>query len=148
MRLDQSLELKYIAVTLLVVASVVGVARLSKGEAGLCREVFQGLVKGRQSVQQRIDWGRLKAMGVDVGATYAHLPDERARAEYRRLFVEHFSKGFLQTGASLGDFVRWRVQTQTPEEVVVAVDYPAKQKTLLLTLPATGAKRIQAIQWQ
>lgn len=146
MRID-SPELKYIALTLLVVASVVGITRLSRGDAGRCREAFQGLVKGRQSVQQRIDWGRLQAMGVNVGATYAGLPDDGARAKYRRLFVEYFSKGFLHTGARLDEFVRWRVHERTPERVVVAADYPAKQKTLLLTMAVSG-KKLEGIQWQ
>ncbi|MBI4322872.1 MAG: hypothetical protein HY596_01205 [Candidatus Omnitrophica bacterium] len=146
MRID-SPELKYIAVTLLVVVALIGALRLTRSDVARCREVFQDLARGKRSVQQRIDWGQLHAIGVNVGATYAGLPDEGARVTYRRLFVEHFSKGFLQTGARLDEFVRWRVHERTPEQVVVAADYPAKQKTLLLTMAVSG-KKLEGIQWQ
>jgi len=139
--------MRYTLVTLVGIASLVLLMRMSRGEVAVGREIFQGLVTGKPSVQKRIDWAHLSAVGVEVGATYTQLPNEQAKAKYRRFFVEYFSKGFRKAGGSPKAFVRWRIQERTPAWVVVAADYPAKQKTLLLTM-ATSGRKLQGIQWQ
>jgi hypothetical protein len=105
-------------------------------------------VSGRQSVQSRIDWERLKALEVDVGATYAALPDEKEREAYRQAFIERFSRGFGSTGAGLKDFAGWRVQERAEDRTVVAADYPKKRKVLLFELSALGGRKVTGIRWQ
>jgi len=143
----KALELKYAAVMILIVIAVVGLFRMGRDEVSLCREVFRGLVEGKASVQRHIDWDHLQAMGVDVAATYGSMTTAQARAKYRRLFIEHFSKGFRSTDGELKGFVNWRIEANTPQQIVVAADYKGREKTLLFSLPASGTKKITGIQW-
>lgn len=137
------------AVWLMVAAIVLlFVLRLSQGEVAFCRNVFRNLVNGSQSAQRHIDWEHLKAVGVDVGKTYTELPNDQARAQYRKAFVSNFAMGFRRTEGNLGAFRRWRVQGRDGDRIVVAADYETKQTTLLLSIPASGKKQLEAIQWQ
>lgn len=138
----------YTVLGLVAIAGLVFVARASQGEVGFCREVLKGLAEGKPSVKGRIAWERLLALDVDVGATYQALPNEEERAKYRQAFVVSFSLGFRQQGGSVKAFQRWRVHERRGTHVVVAADYPAKQKTLLMGIPASGPKKLETIQWQ
>lgn len=137
-----------LVLVLLAAAAAMGVMRMSKTDVEFCRKVLNGLVEGRPSVQRWIDWEHLKALEVDVGATYTHLASDAERAQYRRAFVESFSKGFRQANGVLNAFRHWRVHERGDGRIVIAVEYEAKQKTLLLSLPASGKKKLEAIQWQ
>ena len=107
------------------------------------------LVNGSPSAQARVDWAHLKAMGVDVGATYTRLPNDRERDRYREAFIEHCSRGFRQSsGAGVEVFVRWRRVAQKDGRIVVAADYPAKQKTLLVGLSGDWFKKVVSLQWE
>lgn len=139
---------RYGVVVLAALAVVAVVMRLSQGEAGFCREVFRNLVNDRQAAQRQIDWEHLQAVGVDVGKTYTELPNDQARAQYRKAFVDNFAMGFRQAEGTLDSFRNWRVHARDGERVVVAVDYEAKHKTLLLSIPASGRRKLEAIQWQ
>ena len=138
----------YAAVMLGAVAVVAVVMRLTQGEVGFCRETLGNLVNDRQSAQRQIDWEHLQAVGLDVGKTYTQLPDEPARAQYRKAFVDNFAMGFRRVEGNLAAFRNWRVQTRDGSRIVVAAEYEAKHKTLLFSLPAVGDKKIEAIQWQ
>jgi len=125
------------------VAAAAAFAHLSGSpEVRLCRRVFAGLVNGNEAVRAAIEWERLKALGVDVGAAYARLPDEREQQEYQQAFVRSFAEGFQRGGATLRSFTNWRLG----EDGTVSVEYPAKQKTLRFRLSATG-KQVQEIGW-
>ena len=137
------------ALLMAIGAIAVFVMRGSGNDVEVCRRVFQGLAEGRPGVHRRIDWERLKALDVDVGAAYAALPNDQERAGYRRAFIERFSAGFRGTGGSSDAFVRWRAQGRADDgRVVVAADYAAKQKTLLLRLSGGWNKKLVGIQWQ
>ena len=140
--------LKYAALAAAMLLGGSVVMRLVQGDAGVGREIFSGLVNGRQSVHSRIDWEHLKALDVDVGATYTALPDEQQQEAYRTAFIERFSREFQSTGASLKDFSGWRLQERQDDQTIVAVDYPKKQKTLLLAVSDGGTKKLTGIQWQ
>ena len=143
----QTSVVRYGALILAAVGVVAVAMRLMQGEAGFCREVFRNLVNDRQSVQGQIDWEHLTAVGVDVGKMYAQLPNDQARAQYRKAFVDNFAMGFRRAEGSLDAFRNWRVQERGGERIVVAVDYAAKHKTLLFTIPASGQRKVEAIQW-
>ncbi|MBI3319008.1 MAG: hypothetical protein HYZ89_00245 [Candidatus Omnitrophica bacterium] len=138
----------YAALTLGAIAVVAVVMRLNQGEVGFCREAFQNLVNGNQAAQRQIDWERLTAVGADVGKAYTQLSNDQARAQYRKAFVNNFAIGFQRAEGSLGSFRNWRVHGRDGERVVVAADYEAKHKTLLLSIPASGQRKLEAIQWQ
>lgn len=137
-----------IALALLAVAGGVFIMRLRESDVRFCRALLEDLADGKPSVNRQIDWARLVALDVDVGATYAQLPSDQERARYRRAFIEHFSKGFRQAGGASKGFRHWRVHAREAQRVVVAADYEARQKTLLMTIPASGPKKLEAIRWQ
>ena len=137
-----------IALAILAAVVLVVIARIVQSDVAFCREVFRGLVEGKPSVQRRIDWEHLSALNVNVGATYTRLPNDQERADYRRTFIEHFSKGFRQVGGTTAGFRHWRVLARKDQKVVVAADYEAKQKTLLMSVPASGTRKLETIQWQ
>lgn len=112
------------------------------------RRVFEGLVNGQQAIHRAIDWEHLKAFDTDVGATYAKLPNEREKADYRRAFIERCAAGFRQGGGSVRAFTNWRVEERTGEQVVVAADYSAKQSTLLLSLTTQWPAQLRGLEWQ
>ena len=147
MRRSLSSMIRYGTLILTAIAVVAAVMRLTQGEAGFCREVLRNLVNDRQSAQRQIDWEHLQAVGVDVGKTYTGLPDDQARAQYRKAFIDNFAMGFRRVEGNLSAFRNWRVQTRDGNRIVVAADYEAKHKTLLFSLPAVGGKKIEAIQW-
>ena len=137
------------ALLMAIGAIAVVIMRGSGNDVELCRRVFQGLAEGRQGVHRRIDWQRLKALDVDVGAAYAALPNDQERVRYRRAFIEQFCAGFRGTGGHSDAFVRWRAQGRADDgRVVVAADYATKQKTLLLQLEGGWNKKLVGIQWQ
>lgn len=138
------------SIVLLLIAGVVAIAimRRGAGDVEFCRAVLTGLVNGKPSVAQRLDWEHLNALGLDVGATYTSLPSDDERKQYRQAFVRSVSSEFKRVGGIAGSFRNWRVYAREPVRIVIAADYTAKQKTLLMTLPTSGAKKVQALQWQ
>ena len=137
-----------IALALIVAAGVVFVLRARTSELRVCRDVLRGLIDGSPSIGRSIDWEHLRALGVDVGATYRRLPNERERAGYRQAFIEQFTEGFHQARGVADGFRAWRVQQRADAAVVVAADYEAKRQTLLMSVSASEPKRVEGIQWQ
>ena len=138
------LALEYLTGIVLVVSAVLAVAVLGRhDEVRLCKRAFTGLVKGDASVRNTIEWTQLKALAVDVGAAYSTLSPQD-QAAYQEAFIKQFSEGFRQGGATARAFTHWRRQ----EPGTVAVDYPAKQRTLLFRLTGAEPARITGIAWQ
>ncbi len=142
--------LGYGAMVILAVAGLAWAMRaVSHDEAAWCRRVFAGLAAGRLYVQGDVNWERLKALGADVGEDYRALPNERERANFRRAFITRFASSFQGAKGRVQDFTGWRSQGRDDEgRLIVAVDYPAKQQTLLVTVSELGQRRVDALQWQ
>lgn len=144
-------EVKYVLMLCAVVTATawgLGLARSHKNPVACGREVFDGLVAGKPAVAKQIAWERFSAVGVDVGASYRQLADKAARRTYERLYVESFAKGFRDFGGQPGNFVRWRETGEAEAYTVVAADYPAKGKTLLLAVSKQHPRQVAAINWQ
>ena len=139
-------KLMYASVTLVVIGLVAFVMHVMHHDVHRGQRILAGLVRGHASVSRGIAWERLKALDVDVGATYTHLPNDQERRAYERSFISHFAEGFRLAGGNSTAFTNWRVQERTDHQVVIAVDYPIRHKTLLLSLDGTG--RLEAIQWR
>ena len=162
------------SLTLLVVGAAAIAVALSgrRTEVTVCRETVRGLIDGSPRVGRSIGWERLQAMGVDVGATYRRLPNERDRSEYRQAFIGQFREGFRRAHGQADGFRHWRVQQRLGERVIVAADYtpstrpsagsglaqdsalrtePAglqpHHRTLMLTVPASGPKKVEKMDW-
>ncbi len=141
-------DVKYAIVVALAVTVVAVAVRWNRDDADLCRDVFRGMVQGNVAVARRIDWTHLKALNVDIGAQYSQIKDPKVQAMYRQVFLSRFAQGFKYGKGEAKSFVNWHLKARTPEGIVVAADYPAKQKILLFTLSTSGPKRVTAIQWQ
>lgn len=130
------------------IGALVFAARFSQQDAAVARRALETLAAGKPSAQRMIAWDRFRALGVDVGAAVSGLPDERERAQYKRQFIEQFSRAFRQTGGHPRQFIRWRIRERLPGQTVVAADDPARRQTLLLTQSGGWRKQLEAIQWQ
>ena len=140
---ERRLGVAFVAATVAVAAAAgVLIHRAGSGDVRLCRRVFAGLVHGDAKVRAAIDWERLKALDVDVGAAYAQLPDAQEKRNYQDAFIRSFAEGFRQGGATLRAFTNWRLG----EDGTVSADYPAKQKTLRFRLSASGTQ-VREIGW-
>ena len=100
---------------LMIIAAAVFAALLS-GCAGqdtvaFARRVFNGLIDGRFGVRSSIDWANLKMMGIETGAVYASLQTDSQRADFERSFIESFSRGYKEQGATKKAFSNWRLGT-------------------------------------
>src|SRR3989338_3435868 len=104
-------NLRYLGIVLGLVALIVLVLRNPQQDAvRWTRQTFELLVSGRSSAQARIAWERLSAVGVDVGATYAKLPNARDQAGDRPAFLRALASGFRRSGARAESFVNWRIE--------------------------------------
>ena len=120
----------------------------ASGDVGHGRDVFEGLAGGRASVSGAIDWTRLQALDINIGATYTQLKDDAERARYRTAFLTSFSQAFARIGGTASAFRGWRLASHKPGRLIIAADYPAKHKTILLGFADSGEKPLVSIQWQ
>ena len=163
-------NLKYLGLVLgLVVLAILVLRNPQQDAVRWTRQTFELLVSGRSSAQARIAWERLSAVGVDVGATYAKLPNAREQAGYRQAFLRELASGFRRSGARAESFVNWRIEESAESAemkaqsaqnksaegaerdartMVVAADFPAKQKTLLMTLTVGKPRQVTGIGWK
>ena len=125
-----------------IIVAVAAAAALALNQIGaevrFARRVFAGLATGTQSVHNVVDWEHLQAAGGDVGATYRELPGLPEQAAYRQTFIQSFAEGFRKEQGRLEAFTDWRQHG----DGVVAADYPAKGKTLLLRISKRGSQRL------
>ena len=135
---------EYAVASILVIVVAAFLLNFVGQEVRFCRRVLTGLANGNPSVRQAIDWERLQAIGIDVGAAYAQLPSDKERREYQDAFIRSFAEGFRQQGGSVKVFTHWRVEG----DGTVAADYPAKNRNLLFQLSGGWRKQVVGIQWQ
>lgn len=139
----------YVVTILVVVAGLVAVLHRTTHDPQVeqVRNIFVGLAKGQLSVQDRIDWIHLTALGMNVGETYERFPTEIDRAKYREAFIKGFSQGFRATRARASSFVNWRVYERKENTLTVAADLPKYGQTMLLVVSEDANRRLEAIQW-
>lgn len=140
--------LEYAVLAVVLIGALAFFLNLRTQEIDFCRNVFQGLVKGRQQVAKFVDWENLKALGVDVAATYKGLRNDKEKAVYKKAFIISFSAGFKRVEGKLKTFTRWRIYKKDEAKTIVATDDVVHHKTLLFTLPAYGQKKLINIQWE
>jgi len=138
--------LEYAVLIVIVMGALAFFIRMKSADIDFCRRVFSDLVKGSYAVQKFIDWENLKAMGIDVGATYRGFPDEKKRADYKNSFIKNLSFGFKRAGGTLNSFTNWRIRDKYSDKTVVAADY--RGKIILFTISKYGKRKLIAIQWK
>lgn len=144
MRIRDKLNLRsveYIVVTSIVIILAVFFATRSRGDADYCRKIFYGLIAGRQSVQSLIDWENLKVLGLDIGATYNKLPDEKEKANYRAAFIKSFPEGFKRGRGNKEVFTNWKVYGINKDELSICAYDKKQKKTVLFGLAKRGGQK-------
>jgi len=112
------------------------------------RQVFSGLVNGRQSVERDIDWPHFLAVGGDVGTDYASFPTDSQKAYFRKSFIINFALSFKSSGGELKSFTNWAVFSRDNNKAVVSA-FTLGNKTILFTIAKKAGKRkLVAIQWK
>jgi len=138
--------LEYAVLIAVVMGALVFFIRMKTADIDFCHKVFNGLVKGSYGVQKFIDWEKLKAMKVDVGATYIQFTTEEQRSDYKKAFIKYLSLGFRQAGGKFNLFTNWRIRDKYSNKTVVAADY--RGKIILFTISKYGKRKLIAIQWK
>lgn len=137
-----------ILITIIIVAIGVFNYITQDKDVAFARTVFAGLISARESTAKLIDWQNFKALDVDIAATYANLSNEKERKNYKKVFIQGLSFGFKSTGARFAAFINWRIYQRDLEKVIVACDYPAKNKTLLFTILKDTKPKLLSMQWE
>lgn len=119
-----------------------------KSAPALSRQIFIGMVQGKQAVEKHIDWYELKALGIDVATIYSKLANEKERDDYRKEFFKNLSLGFKMSGGNPQAFINWRVYKVEGEKTIVAADYSGKGRTVLFTLSRGRQKKLTAVEWE
>jgi len=131
----------YVFIISILAAGIMFFTNKEKQDVEFCRDViFKGMIEGKASVGEFIDWNKLIAVGVDVGAGFAKAPNEAERRNYKEVFIRGVSLGFAYTGGKPNALADWRIFSQTRERVVIAADYRPGKRRMLFTL-AKGEKR-------
>ena len=112
------------------------------------RRVFIGLCRGNQGVQKSIEWEKLQAMGVDVGATYSSIVSEQERAGYRKMFFYNLAYTFKAAGGQTSGFTNWRVKNKDDKKTIVAMDVPSGAIFLLTSSNESGKRKLVGIELQ
>jgi hypothetical protein len=146
----QILGLILFFLVLIIAFHFIGQRQDSENDVTLCRDIFNGLLEGRQLVQDHIAWEKLNALGLSVGATYNRLPNKQEKSDYRREWIKNLSLGFKQGGGTPLAFTNWRVYRRAISTTVVAADYKEKSKVILFSLSGSGynKKKLISIQWE
>ncbi|MBW3636362.1 MAG: hypothetical protein KY445_07845 [Armatimonadetes bacterium] len=111
--------------TALICFSLAGCSRDPSGaDLQFAQDSFPVLARGDAKAEELIDFETLRMAGMDVGAVYAAMPNDKEKADFRRSFVVGFASSFQGTGASADSFKNWRVQNSDSARTVVATDGP------------------------
>lgn len=129
----------------LVVIAILFLFKTRHNELDTARAALAGLIQANQSVAGLLNWEKLKAIGVNVGAEYSAFKGDKDKVNYKKYFIRGFSAGFKEVKGNYKEFSNWRIYEKTAQKTVVAADY--RGKILLFSLPK-NEKKIIDIQWK
>ena len=129
----------------LVVIGILFLFKVKHNELDVARAALAGLIQANSSVASLLNWEKLKAVGVDVGAEYSAFKIDKDKVNYKKYFIRGFSAGFKEVKGEYKEFTNWRFYEKTAQKTVVAADY--RGKILLFSLPK-NEKKITDIQWK
>lgn len=143
-KINETSPLKGVIIFLIVIG-IIFLFKTRYNEVDAARSALYGLIQSNQSIAGLLRWDKLKAVGMDVGATYLSYKTDKERNDYKKYFIRGFSAGFKEVKGNYKQFANWRIHEKTAQKTVVAVDY--RDKILLFTLPK-NEKKIIDIQWK
>jgi len=138
--------LEYSILALVIIACIVFFLHLKNQEINLCQSILGSLSQGKTTVEKFIDWENLNALGVNVGATYTGLANEKEKADYKKAFIQNFAFGFQKSGGKSVLFRHWRIYQRDSGKVIVACDYSGYNKTLLFIISKLGKNKLISLQ--
>ena len=103
------------------------------------------LAKGDLSVEEMIDWNNFQAMGFNVGTSYSAMPNDTAKASFRKSFISSFSASFQKTGATAESLSNWRVLSQDSSKTIVVADTIKKTTFSFTVVKRDGKQKISAM---
>ena len=121
---------------------------INQSDVNFCRSVFSGLIRGSRSVEKSIAWEDFQALGMNVAVTYAQLPNDKERQNYREAFIKGSARGFRNAQLHIKEFIRWRIYDNDDEKVVIAADYLRYNKVILFTVSKAPARKLVSVQWK
>lgn len=139
--------LEYAIVGVIILTVVLVFWQVKNKDINFCRKVFYGMMRGDSKVENYVDWENFQAVGVDVGAAYRQLPDEKEKLAYRASFFKGFPAGFRKFSGKPEAFVNWRDYGVKDGKKIVAVDY-IYGKTLLFSISRLKGVKLYSIQWE
>lgn len=148
MQEKQNLILAYALLIFVIIFCLVFFVNIKNQDINFCRRVFEGLVKGRYTVEKFVDWAEFKGFEKDIGSIYNQFSSEKAKTAFKTEFIKNFALGFIRGGGKLKLFTHWRIYRQDNRETVVAADYktPTYKHTLLFTITKNGKHKLTSIQ--
>ena len=78
----------------LVVIGILFLFKVKHNELDVARAALAGLIQANSSVASLLNWEKLKAVGVDVGAEYSAFKIDKDKVNYKKYFIRGFSAGF------------------------------------------------------
>jgi len=140
--------LEYLFLLVIILLAVTTFFYLKDQEITLCQKALSGLVNGADAAQRYIDWRKLYAMEINVGASFGKLRNEKERTNYKKEFIKNFSFVFKKVGGEIGAFTNWRIHERRSNVVVVAADYALYNKTLLFSVSKSFKRKLVGLQWK
>lgn len=106
---------------------------------------FQALARGDSITEEMIDWERFQVIGDNVGIVYVMMPNEAAKASFRKSFLAQFSASFQNSGASADSLKNWRVKGQDSARTVIAADTQDNRVLLVTVSKRDGKQKLAAL---
>jgi len=124
----------------IMLASLPGCSRESdNADVSFAKTLLFSMVNGT-ATESAIDWEAFRTDEEDVGAAYKALPNDVEKASFRKSFLIGFAASTPNLKANPEGVTRWRVQSATPLETVVAAN-TQKGVVMLLTVSKRGGNQ-------
>lgn len=130
----------------LMLASLQGCSVESdNADVRFAKTTFFAMVNGT-APETAIDWEAFQAMGDDLRPKYRALASEAEKAAARKSFLLGFSASTPNIRANPGGITNWRVNSETPSEIVVAADMQRGAVLLITVSKRDGIQKISSLQ--
>jgi len=98
------------------------------------------------AAESAIDWEAFHTDEEDVGAAYKALPNEVEKASFRKSFLLGFAASTPNLKLNPEGVTRWRVQSATPSETIVAANTQKGVVMLLTVSKRDGNQKLSGLR--
>jgi hypothetical protein len=130
----------------IVLASMQGCSRESdNADVRFAKTLLFSMVNGT-AAESAIDWEAFRAEEEDVGAAYRALPNDVEKASFRKSFLIGFAASTPNLKENPDGVTRWRAQSETPSETIVAANTQKGIVMLLTVSKRDGTRKLSAMR--